>query len=330
MKVGVRVPASAPISHIVGLARRAEAVGLSHVWFPDSHLNYREVWTVLGAVAVSTDTIGVSPSVTNLATRHPSVTASAARSLTELCGDRFILGIGAGDSAIGHSGLTYSRTSELRAGLMNLRAWMSGAPVGDGQVGLRHRGAVPPIFLAASGPRNLQLGGELADGVVISLPRLAEKRALVAGAAATAGRSDRVEVAVVAMSLIMADLEQEAMRLGPFVIRTAQVDGTGIFDEAGVTVKVPEHHVGAAGDLGHPASLTDAVAVASKFVSPEAAVWYARNCTVSGAPADMLSTLQRLADSRVDRVTLSLPVGTPEELIDLLGSEVLPKLTHGG
>src|SRR5262245_14371646 len=156
MKVGVRVPASVPVTQVIALARRTEAAGLAHVWFPDSHLNFRDVWTVLGAVAVSTSEIGLAPSVTNLATRHPSVTASAARSLTEICGDRFILGIGAGDSSIGHSGLAHGRTSQLRAGLKNLREWMSGsAPDGAPDIRLRHGGTVPPIFLAASGPRNL-------------------------------------------------------------------------------------------------------------------------------------------------------------------------------
>src|SRR5262245_18275667 len=144
MKVGVRVPASVPITQVIALARRAEAAGVAHVWFPDSHLNFREVWTVLGAVAASTSEIGLGPSVTNLATRHPSVTSSARASLTEICGDRFVLGIGAGHSAIGHSGLAHSRSSALRAGLLTLREWMSGTASGDApDIRLRHGGAVP-------------------------------------------------------------------------------------------------------------------------------------------------------------------------------------------
>jgi 5,10-methylenetetrahydromethanopterin reductase len=144
VKVGIRIPASVPITRVIALAQRAEAAGLAHVWFPDSHLNFREIWTVLGAVAVSTAEIGLGPSVTNLATRHLSVTASAARSLTEICGDRFVLGIGAGDSAIGHSGLAHGRTSELRAGLRTLREWMSGSAAdGTPDIRLRHGGPVP-------------------------------------------------------------------------------------------------------------------------------------------------------------------------------------------
>ena len=329
MKVGVRIPASVPITRVIALARRAEAAGLAHVWFPDSHLNFRDVWTVLGAVAVSTSEIGLGPSVTNLATRHPSVTASAARSLTEICGDRFILGIGAGDSAIGHSGLVHSRSPQLRAGLLNLRAWMSGsAPDGDPHLRLRHSGTGPPIFLAASGPRNLGLAGELADGVITPLARLAEKQAIVEQVAVAAGRPGHVEIAVTTTCMLTDNLDRDAMLLSPFVVRTAQLEGTGMFDQAGVAVKAPDHLVGASGDMGHPVTLTDAAATASEFVSPQAAAWYARNCTVSGDPAGVLSGLRRLSEAGVHRATLSAPQGSPEELIDVLGGEVLPRLSR--
>jgi 5,10-methylenetetrahydromethanopterin reductase len=328
MKVGVRIPASVPISQVVALARRAEAARLAHVWFPDSQLNFREVWTVLGAVAVSTSEIGLAPSVTNLTTRHPSVTASAARSMTELCGDRFVLGLGAGDSAIGHSGLAHGRTGELRTALRNLREWMSGSsPDGTApEVRLRHHGAVPPIFLAASGPRNLRLAGELADGLITPLARLAEKRLIVAEAAAAAGRAKRVEIAVTATCLLTDQLDRDAMLLSPFVVRTAQLEGTGMFDQAGVQVSPPDHQVGASGDMGHPVTLADAALAAAEFVSPAAAAWYARNCTVSGKPADVLSALSGLREAGVDRVTLSAPQGAPEEFIDILGEEILPGL----
>jgi 5,10-methylenetetrahydromethanopterin reductase len=111
-------------------------------WFPDSPLNFRDVWATLGAVATSTDRIGLAVSVTNFASRHPSVTASAAVTIAEAAPDRFVLGLGAGDSAIGHSGLGYATTGQLRRGLADLRQWMAGEPMGsDGaQVHLRHGG----------------------------------------------------------------------------------------------------------------------------------------------------------------------------------------------
>lgn len=318
MKIGVRVPPSAPLTEIVALARRAEAAGLSHVWFPDSHLNFRDVWTTLGAVAVSTDRIGIGPSVTNLVSRHPSVTASAARSLYEICGDRFVLGIGAGDSAIGHSGLRHSSTAELREGMAQLRLWMSGADSDDCEVVVRHRGAVPPVFLAASGPANLRLAAEVADGVVTPLARLDEKSSLLRSAGEKAGRTGQVELAVTAMCLRTDDLDRDAPLLSPFVVRVAQLEGTEMFERAGLAVSVPDHLVGAVGDLGHPASLVDAAEVAARYVSPEAALWWAHNCTVSGDGAGVAAGLAGLADRGVDRVTLSSPTASLEGLIDFL------------
>ncbi|OLO25845.1 hypothetical protein PZ61_0236070 [Streptomyces sp. MNU77] len=328
MKVGIRIAPSVPLAQTIALARRAEAAGVSHVWFPDSHLNYRDVWTTLGAVAAGTDEIGLGPAVTNIITRHPSVVASAARTLAESCGDRFVLGIGAGDSAVGHSGLAHSRSAQLRDGLRELRSWMSGEATGPEQVRLRHGGRVPPVFLAASGPRNLRIAGEHADGVITPLPGLAEKQALVAEAAAAAGRAGQVEIAVTTTCLLSERLDEDAVSLSPYIVRIAQLEGTAMFERAGVSVDVPDHLVGAAGDMGHPASLAEAARSAARFVSPEAAVWYARACTVSGSPADILSRLQELGDAGVHRVTLACPEGTPEELIDALGSEVLPKIAR--
>jgi 5,10-methylenetetrahydromethanopterin reductase len=182
------------------------------------------------------------------------------------------------------------------------------------------------VFLAASGPRNLRLAGELADGVITPLARLAHKRSIVEQAAAAAGRTTPVQVAVTATCLLTEDLDRDASLLGPFAVRTAQLEGAAMFERAGVPVTVPGHLVGAAGDVGHPASLAAAAADAAKLISPQAVAWYARNCTVSGQPGDVLRGLTRLREVGVDRVTLSAPEGTPEELIDVLGREVLPGL----
>jgi len=59
------------------------------------------VWATLAATAVATTRIGLSVSVTNPVTRHPSVTAGAARTIGELAPGRFELGIGIGDRLAG-------------------------------------------------------------------------------------------------------------------------------------------------------------------------------------------------------------------------------------
>jgi hypothetical protein len=161
--------------------------------------------------------------------------------------------------------------------------------------------------------------------VVSALARLAEKRPIVEKAAAAAGRGG-VEIAVTVMCMLTDDLDRDAVLLSPFAVRTAQLEGTGMFDRAGVEIRAPGHQVGASGDMGHPIRLSDAASAASQFVSLAAAAWYAHNCTASGGLADVLNALRRLCEAGVHRVTLSAPQGPPEELIDVLGGEILPGL----
>jgi 5,10-methylenetetrahydromethanopterin reductase len=323
MRVGIRLPPSQPLRELVRLTRRAEDAGLSHAWLPDSPLNFREVWTTLGALAVSTDHIGLAPAVTNLSSRHPSVTASAARTLAEACPGRFILGIGTGDSAVGFDGLAPKSNKELREGIIALRHWMSGTPSSNSPgVRLRHGGTVPPVFLAASGSRNLHLAGELADGAITPLARLEEKIARVREGASTASRGQMPEIAVTAQSIVSDAIERDAALLSPFIVRIAQLEGTELFERAGMTLQVPPHTVGALGDVGHPDSLAEAAVAASEFVSSDVATWYARTCTISGDTKEILSALAGLEQMGVDRVTLS-PLAIPmEEFIDFLGSVV--------
>jgi 5,10-methylenetetrahydromethanopterin reductase len=321
MKIGVRLAAGAPLPDLVAIARRAEAAGLSHIWLPDSPLNFREVWTTLGALAVSTERIGLSASVTNFVTRHVSVTASAARTLAEVAGDRFVLGIGSGDSAIGYSGLRASRLPELRAGVEELRRYLSGEEI---EPGVRLRHATPlPIFLAAGGPKTLQLAGATADGVITSLTRFDERRRTVEAAAVAAGRGGQVEYVVLAPSLVTDDIDRDAMQFSHLAVRVAQIEGTAMFEQAGVRISPPDHQHGASGDVGHPNSVAEGMASAAQFLSPEAAAWYVRHCTVSGTPQDMVAALTRLRDLGADRVTLTPPAGTPEGLIETL-ADVIP------
>jgi alkanesulfonate monooxygenase SsuD/methylene tetrahydromethanopterin reductase-like flavin-dependent oxidoreductase (luciferase family) len=56
------------------------------VRLPDSPLNYHDVWATLGALAASTERIGLPVSVTNLVSRPASVTACAARTLATAIG----------------------------------------------------------------------------------------------------------------------------------------------------------------------------------------------------------------------------------------------------
>lgn len=170
LRIGVRIPPCDRADRVAWTVRRAEELGFDQVWFPDSQLLWRDVFTTLTAAALGTERIGLGTAVTNLATRHPSVVASAARSVAGLAPGRFTLGLGVGNSSVAPVGLRQTGSAELREGLSMLRALLDGRDWDfDGKVRSRLRDPLPsvPLHLAASGPRNLRLAGEIADGVIL-------------------------------------------------------------------------------------------------------------------------------------------------------------------
>lgn len=324
MRFGVRVPANRPIGEVVATVRRAEAAGFDAAWFPDSHLNYREVWATLGAVAVSTERIEIGPTVTNLATRHVTVTASAARAIAEVAAGRFILGLGAGDSALGFDGLRNASVAEMAEGVGRLRELTAGEGVtfGDFEAKLRGADVRVPVYLAASGPRTLAMAGAVADGVIIMMGNVAAKLAHVRRGAAEAGRQPP-PVFIYTTGAITDDLERISKAFKTSCIRIAQLEGREIFEAAGVRVELPpgEHRMGAPGDLGHAANIEEVAAQVDHLVSDEAALWFASNRALVGSEADIEAHFARLQDQGIAGVTMTQLSGSklPDLLIETIG-----------
>src|ERR1700760_4756868 len=100
MDVGVVLQTNPPASRVVELARQAEQYGFSHVWTFDSHLLWQEPYVIYSQILAETRRVMVGPMVTNPATRDWTVTASVFATLNEMYGNRTIVGIGRGDSAV--------------------------------------------------------------------------------------------------------------------------------------------------------------------------------------------------------------------------------------
>src|SRR4051794_10905429 len=84
---------------VVKCAQLAENVGFSFLGMADSPYNFPDVYPMLTAIAIGTDSIQLGPHVTNPLTRHPSVTAGTMATLNIISGGRAVLGFGRGDSA---------------------------------------------------------------------------------------------------------------------------------------------------------------------------------------------------------------------------------------
>lgn len=335
-KVGIRLPPCVPADQLVRTVRRAEELGFDQAWFPDSQLLWRDVFTALTAAALGTERIGLGTAVTNLTTRHPAVLASAARSVAELAPGRLTLGLGVGNSSVGPVGMRPSTGAEMRSGFAQLRALLNGEAWDFGGAVSRLRDPLPvPLFMAASGPRNLRLAGEIADGVVllsgVSPETLAGASARVREGVEAAGRGP-VPLIASAYCAVTDDVERAARRLKPVCASIAQTGGAKALALSGIELDVPDRVDGVYPDLVHAEDWDRAVEICSRWVSDEAAAAFARAFCLFGTPKEVRTRLRELGAAGVDGVYLQ-HVGSydlPEDLIETVGRDVLPALGEDG
>ena len=147
--------------------RRIESLGWDCAWLPDSQLRRRDTYVLLAAAAQATESIHLGTLLVNPITRHPSVTASSIATIDELAPGRVALGFGAGDTAVRLSGLRPARVAEMEGAIVLMRRLLAGEEV---EVGAERPAYLPfhrpvPLWLTAGGPRTLEMGGRVADGV---------------------------------------------------------------------------------------------------------------------------------------------------------------------
>jgi 5,10-methylenetetrahydromethanopterin reductase len=192
---GVGLFPTEPLQQMVHLAKVTENLGYSHIWVGDSHLIWREAYVNMAAMALNTTRVKLGTGVTNPLTRHPSVVASAYATLEEYSPGRTIVGIGLGDSSVETMGMKPSTLANFEMALMQMRELFEGkeAQLPSGKIHLLHpcKNRVP-IYIAASGPKMLELSGRIADGIIVLVgvadEYIAHARDKISAGARAAGR----------------------------------------------------------------------------------------------------------------------------------------------
>src|SRR5690349_16505410 len=132
--------------------------------------------------------------VTNPSTRDWSVTASLFATLNDMYGNRTVCGIGRGDSARRVIGQKPATLATLRDAMHVIRELAEGREVDHHGTPVRIpwvRDGKLPMWMAAYGPKALQLVGEHADGFILQTADPAITRWTIGSvrqAAADAGR----------------------------------------------------------------------------------------------------------------------------------------------
>jgi probable F420-dependent oxidoreductase len=172
VQFGVVLQTNPPASRVVDLARQAENLGFSHVWTFDSHLLWEEPFVIYSQILSATRKVMVGPMVTNPATRDWTVTASLFATLNEMFGNRTLCGIGRGDSAVRVTNGRPTTLAHLREAVHVIRELANGREVDYKGSRLRFPWGTESrldVWVAAYGPKALQLTGEIADGFILQL-----------------------------------------------------------------------------------------------------------------------------------------------------------------
>lgn len=220
------------------IVQEAERLGYDSVWAAEAYGS--DAATILGWVAGQTSRIRIGSAIFQMPARSPAMTAMTAATLDQLSGGRMILGIGSSGPQVAEGwhgqrfGAQIQRTREyvavVRKALARERLEFDGEtiqlPLPDGPGKALKLTIAPvqdaiPIYLAAIGPNNTRLAGEIADGWIPTLfspEHVAEFRPLLEEGAARSGRSlDGFDVAPTVNVFVTKDLESARDAMRPFL-----------------------------------------------------------------------------------------------------------------
>ncbi|MFP5343624.1 MAG: TIGR03557 family F420-dependent LLM class oxidoreductase [Candidatus Limnocylindria bacterium] len=303
-------------SELVANAVAAEEAGFTfalisdhiHPWI-ERHPHSPFVWSVLGGIAHATERLTVGTGVTCPTMRtHPAIIAHAAATVGAMMPGRFFLGLGTGENLNEHIlGQAWPewdvRAEMLEEAVEVIRALWSGEITS-------HRGRhytvqnarihtlperLPPIHLAAGGPRMAALAGRIGDGLIATGPD-PDLLSTFRDAGGDGPRFGQV-------TMCWDESEAEARRTAHAWWPTAALKGE-------VTQELP-----------NPAQFTDLVSMVTEDMVAEA-------ISCGPDPAVHLERIQAYIDAGFDHVYLHQVGPDQRGFLDFAAAELLPSLTR--
>jgi len=307
---------------LVRHARLAEAAGFDmvmvsehfHPWVDDDSAS-GFAFSTIGAMAAVTDKIEFTTAVTTPLFRfHPAIVAQAAATLDRLSNGRFNLGVGTGENLnegpLGYEFPNYAeRAARMREALEIMRKLLDGDKLTfEGEFYKTDRAKLysppvhrVPIYLAAGGPKSATLAAELADGVITSVKDPAETHERVIEPLQQATDQKRTVLAT-RWTLHARDADEAWNVLRPW---------RGLRAPGRLQAVDPT-------DLRKRADLLPRDEVLERY-------------TLAYEPSDIIASYRPLVEEvGADVVGFQMASSNQEELIALLGREVLPELRAAG
>lgn len=330
MDFGVVLQCNPPAQRIVHLAQLAEAHGFKYVWTFDSHLLWQEPYVLYSRILDHTQRVIVGPMVTNPATRDWTVTASTYATLNDMYGNRTICGIGRGDSAVRVTNGQPTTLKSLRESIHVIRELANSRSVEYGDVTLQFpwsQGSRLDVWVAAYGPKALQLTGEVGDGFILQLADLDIAKWMIGtvrDAADNAGRDPMsIKFCVAAPSYVGADAAhmREQSRWFGGMVGNHVADIVARYGESSIVPDALTSYIKERQDYDYNehgrAGNSHTTFVPDEIVD--------RFC-VLGSVDDHIEKLTQLRELGVDQFSAYLMHDDKEETLRLYGEKVIPAL----
>jgi len=298
-------------------AQLAEAAGIESIWISDHFHPWLDdqgqspfVWSVIGAIAASTDllvTTGVTCPIMRI---HPAIIAQAAATSAVMLDGRFELGIGSGENLNEHVLGDRWPTIEERLEMLEeavevLRELWTGANTSHRGKHYRVEDAriyslpdtPPKIVMSGFGPKSTALAARIADGYVTTSPdkKLVKKYRSAGGNGTIDG----------ALKVCWGSDRDECAKLAHRLWRTSGLPGQ------------------LAQDVRTPAVFEQA----AELVSVES---MAQHMPCGPDVEPIVSAAKEYVDAGFDRVYLTQVGPEQEEFFDFFGKELVPALADIG
>ncbi|HEV2753746.1 MAG TPA: LLM class F420-dependent oxidoreductase [Solirubrobacteraceae bacterium] len=220
------------------IVQEAERLGYDSVWSAEAYGS--DAATILGWLAGQTSTIKLGSAIFQMPGRSAAMTAMTAATIDQLSSGRMLLGLGSSGPQVseGWHGVRFARQLQrtreyvevvriaLRRERVNFHGQTLELPLPDGPGKALKLTIAPvqeeiPVYLAAIGPRNTVLAGEIADGwipILFSPEHVSEFRPLLEEGAARSGRSlEGFAIAPTVNVYISDDVAAARDRMRPFL-----------------------------------------------------------------------------------------------------------------
>jgi 5,10-methylenetetrahydromethanopterin reductase len=331
------------LPELVTLIQGVEMTGFDGVGILDSQLLCRDTFVVMAQAATQTSSLTLFPAVTNPLTRHPSVLASAIQSVEELAPGRVKFIIGTGYTSASTIGRKPATLAQMRSCITTVKSLLAGDRVDfqgtSGQLSYA-TGRDIPVLMAASGPKSIELAGEIADGVLLLVgytPGIvsAVLERLELGVRRGGRHLDDLEIIWAVRTGAASTTAEAQHQARPIAVHWGVLGwGAQWLKDSGL--QIPSYDIPRAvwdiyPDLSH-ASNWEAAIAATSFVPDEVVARLCDALGLIGTPGHCAQRIIEMANAGVNKLYL-MPFQTfvgPEQEVDTFRDIVFPRLRSEG